>query len=337
MTAAPIFLADYGVHARYLIALPVLILADALCSPGLGRLIWQIPHQCDVPSGRIPYLDRAILSMIALRDSIKLEAAVIVGAFVLVAILLYELPSSAIPAWNIFTGGVFLSYTLAGLWQALISTPVLIVVAVGWLWRLALWTRLLHTIARMHLHLIASHPDKCGGIRFLGLSLQAYASVVFGYGAIIAGTMANRIMHDGMHFLDFRYLIAGFIVLTLALFAGPLLAFLPRLISTRTQGIFNYGGLAQGVGAQLEGTWLKRGATGTNALDVPHFSATTDLYSVVANTYAMTVVPLSLTDIVTFVVAALLPFLPVLLMSAPIDLILREVIGLFATLPGPNG
>ena len=78
--------------------------------------------------------------------------------------------------------------------------------------------------------MIAAHPDKCGGLKFLGLSLQAYFKVGFGLGVICAGAVANRVMHDELPFQDLQYVIGGFAVLMIALFSGPLLTFSSTLL-----------------------------------------------------------------------------------------------------------
>jgi len=55
--------------------------------------------------------------------------------------------------------------------------------------------------------------------------------------------------------------------------------FAGKLIEARRWGIIAYGGLAKAVGTELEKKWLdERNRVDERALDVPHFSATTDLY-----------------------------------------------------------
>lgn len=59
-----------------------------------------------------------------------------------------------------------------------------------------------------------------------------------------------------------------------------------------------------------------------------HFSATTDLYQVVANVYEIKSVLVDLKDLIGVVVAALLPFLPVLLFEMPLEMILPDLVKL---------
>ena len=69
----------------------------------------------------------------------------------------------------------------------------------------------------------------------------------------------------------------------------------------------------------MERKWLERSASVDEAaLDVQHFSATTDLYQVVSNVYRIKSAPLDLQDLVAVIIAVLLPFVPVLLYEIPL-------------------
>jgi hypothetical protein len=63
-------------------------------------------------------------------------------------------------------------------------------------------------------------------------------------------------------------------------------------------------------------------------LDVPHFSATTDLYQVVSNVYQMKPFPIDTQDLIALIVVSLLPFLPALLLEMPLDEILSDLMKL---------
>ena len=80
------------------------------------------------------------------------------------------------------------------------------------------------------------------------------------------------------------------------------------------------------MGRQLEKRWLDyHTKVDEGALDVPHFSATTDLYQVVSNVYQMKTFPIHTQDLIALIVATLLPFLPALLFEIPLDEILSDL------------
>ena len=61
-------------------------------------------------------------------------------------------------------------------------------------------------------------------------------------------------------------------------------------------------------------------------MDVPHFSATTDLYQVVSNVYQMKAFPIDTQDLIALIVVTLLPFLPALLFEIPVDEIFSDLV-----------
>ncbi|MEJ0041126.1 MAG: DUF202 domain-containing protein [Rhizomicrobium sp.] len=118
--------------------------------------------------------------------------------------------------------------------------------------------------------------------------------LAFSCGLVMSGTVVNHIVHDRATLLSYRFVIAGFVALMIALFAGPLIVFCLRLLDARRRGILEYGALARSVGAKMERKWFRaRENAGEDALAAPDFSATTDLYSIVANAYAMNIFPVA--------------------------------------------
>jgi hypothetical protein len=107
------------------------------------------------------------------------------------------------------------------------------------------------------------------------LSTQCFSVLACAFGAIIAGTVANRVTHDGASLFSFRYLIAGFDILCLVLFVSPLLVFSGRLMEAWRQGSQEYGALARYIGREMENKWLNR-EVGSEALEANDFSATVD-------------------------------------------------------------
>jgi hypothetical protein len=115
------------------------------------------------------------------------------------------------------------------------------------------------------------------------------------------------------------------LIAVLILFAGPLLIFSGKLYRVKIQGVFRYGQLASYIGRQFEEKWLtSHQKTGPHSLEVPDFSATTDLYAVVANVHAASVLPFEWRGLLSLAIATLLPFLPVALMAIPLKVILKE-------------
>jgi hypothetical protein len=308
---------EVGVHARYLIAAPLLVLAEAACAPQLGEIVRHFGSSGILDNDDRGRFDEAVGSTRRSLQSGAAEAGAILLAYLIAAAAALSYPVEQLPAWAAPVGGMP-RFSLAGWWHNLVSLPLLLLLILGWCWRLALWTRLLWRIARLKLRLVASHPDHCAGLGFLGHSVRAFASVALALAVIIAGRSAHVVLHGGGLPTPNFIANAGLLLTIALLFVAPLAVFLPTLMHAWRHGTFTYGALADQVGHAFEGKWLGRHDVDKSALEKPDFSATTDLYGVVANVHAIRFLPLDLKDLIPLVAALLLPFVPVVLLAFPL-------------------
>lgn len=328
--SAKSFFSDFAVGARFLMAVPALIYAEQECIPRLGRIVHHFRDSGLIIEGDRSRFEAALSSTRRLLLSTIGDLVILVLVYLgVVAVVLY-FSNEAVMPWHRRGATTGLQLSPAGWWHALVSLPLLLIIFLSWLWRLALWSRFLFIMSRLNLRLIAGHPDGVGGLKFVATSLRGFRFISFALGAIVAGTIANRQVHQGSPPVDFKNLVIGLMIFLVALFAGPMIVFLKKLRETKRQGTFEYGGLAMTVGTEFEEKWLHRkGSVGEAALSVQDFSATTDLYSVVDNVYAMREVPFTLKDLIGPIgVAAMLPFVPIALLAMPLEVILRAVVKL---------
>jgi hypothetical protein len=327
--AANSFALDFGAHARFLLAAPLLIFAESICLPRLAAIARQFTTAGLVADSDRGRYDHAVVSTQALMKSRVAELLTVILAYGLVAAIFMAQPPGQLPAWHgSIIGGIPIA-SPAGWWGLLISLPILLMQLLGWLWRIWLWTRFLWLMGRLELKLIPSHPDHAGGLKFVASSLDGFLPLGLIIGVIAAGPVLNQVVHRGAPPLQFKFFIGAVVAFVVALLTGPLLVFARRLIGERHRGVFEYGALALKVGEQLEQKWLTPAQPADKAsLAVPDFSATTDLYSIVSNVYAMLIVPLEIKSVVLLAGATLLPFLPLVLMVAPFDVIVRKIAGL---------
>ena len=323
------FAYDIGAHARFLLAAPLLVLAESICLPQLTHIARHlIDAGLIADSDRSRYL-RAVDSTRRLMNSGVIEILVVALAYGLIGLLAFGRFSPEAPAWHGSVQGGAMILSAAGWWGVLVSLPLLLILLLAWLWRLMLWARFLWLMSRIDLKLVPAHPDHAAGLRFVGESLQVLMPIGLSIGVIVAGPTANYVLHRSTSILDFKTLILGAVVFVLVLCAGPLLLFSNRLIAERRRGIFGYGALAVRLGTQMERKWLTpEKPMDADALGVPDFSATTDLYSIVANVYAMRIVPIDLKRLILLVVATLAPFIPVALLAVPLAVIVKKVAAL---------
>ena len=320
------FFLDFAAQSRFLIVIPLLILAHA---PLAARLETTGRHFLDenlVREEDRSRFETAFGSLKRLDRSIVARVSILLIVYTLVAAAMPLIRTGSLLPWAYVEGGL----SPAGSWYVLVSFPIVIFLLFRLIWRQLVWTWFLHTISRMDLRLVPAHPDHAGGLRFLEWCLWGYIPFSFATGTIVAGGVANHVLYASHPLATFQFAPLVVIAFVLLVCVVPLCVFFTTLLRTKYRAIFQYGALAVGVGQQLEKKWLPGGSRVDEAsLQVQDFSATTDLYQVVANVYEMDTIPVGLRSIGRLIVVALVPGVPVVLASIPFDRIMQLTVKMF--------
>jgi hypothetical protein len=322
------FLADMGAFARSWVAGPLLLAADVYAGRELSRIAGRFGWMASMsPSARAGF-ERIVDSTLRLRDGIVLEVAVAGSVLLLVVTIVHGLPLAELPVWYGRPGGAN-ALSAAGWWYSMVSLPMLMLLLVGWMWRLVLWTRFLVLVSRLDLPIVPEHPDRAGGMGFLGYSVRGFAFVAAAFGAIVAGSVANEVLHHGASLGSLRNVIGGTAGACVLLFCAPLCVFAPRLAAERRRGLRQFGELATNFGLRFGEEWFHATRrVDPQVLDRNDFSAATDLYQVVDRVQAMRFVPLDRTNVLMLAGAALVPFAPVALLAIPVETLVKTLFGL---------
>jgi hypothetical protein len=319
------FLLDLSAYGRYVVAAPVFVYAGAETLPRMAGVVRQF-----VDAGLIHDTDRErygalVASTRRLLLTSWADAAIVVLAYVAAAAGSPYLSPARVSTWVApVSHGTIARLSVAGWWRTIVSQPLLYTLTGIWLWRLLLWMRFLRQTARIDLRLNAAHPDLLGGLRFTLMPLRGFALLAFGLGAVEAGSVAESVLIDGQPLSAFRFVIGAQVLAVLVLFAGPLLVWVAPLVRLQALGMLHYGRLASQVGRAFQQRWLAADRDlGTEALEASDFSATTDLYSVVANVMKIKWYVLDTRALATLAAATLLPYVPLLLAVMPLEEILR--------------
>jgi hypothetical protein len=320
-------LLDFGSLARYLVAAPLLVIAECTCFPRFESIILHFRDSGLIASRDGERYESIVRSSSRLLTSKVAEIFCFVIAYAITAYCIVAVPANSLISWSYVSGSAGASLSLAGTWHALVTAPFLLVLVLGWVWRQFSWARFLWLVSRLDLQLLPTHPDLCGGLKFVSTMTHAYRLIGFGFTAIVAGGIANRMVHSGAHLMPYRDLMIG-VTLFVGLFClAPLTVFAPVLRRLRGKAIFEYGRLARNVGDVLEQKWLSRQENiQPDVLDAPDFSATTDLYSIVANVYKIAHLPVSFAACRELLIFMALPFVPVLLLAAPVKAIFDALV-----------
>jgi len=321
-------LLDFGSYARYVVAVPLCLVAESVCPPHFGRIILHFRNNGFVSTAERGRYEAIIASSIRLLESTAVEIIAFVIAYGVAVAFIFNAPASDLPEWHFSPGPSEHTLSAAGRWHAMVSLPLLVVLLLGWAWRHLLWTRFLWFLARLDLQIIPAHPDRCCGLRFLSTSIRGYGPLGFACSSIVAGGIANKVL-QGASTEHYYHMMLIVVVALVLLFVAPLTIFMPLLRRAQIRAIFEYGALAKNIGGDLERKWIpRRHHTDPDDLTVPDFSATTDLYSIVGNVYSVGYLPLSLKTLQEILILVALPFVPVILMAVPLSQIFKNLMNL---------
>lgn len=323
--AASSFLSDFAIHARSLFVVPALVIAEVDSLPRLRDIPRHLLNAGFIPDPERPKVENALLSISKLLHNRGVDVVVILLAVAISVTIGLLVPSDELLGWH-SNALLYRGASLARWWHSLVSAPLLLVLLVAWVWRIILWARFLWAVSQVNLRLVATHPDGAGGIMFLVTSIRAFWLHAFALGTLVAGTVANRVVHNGEPLTNFRMLLAALVATVLVMFVGPLIFFAPGLREARRVAMFKYGQLASEEGRIFEQKWMPQlGSLEHGVLEVPDFSATTDLFAVASNVYRMRDFPIDIRVVVSLLMVTLMPFIPVVLLAIPLDQLIRDI------------
>ncbi len=325
------FLTDYAALTRFLIIIPILVLGDQ----PLHARYQLVAHHFETTMIRDDEKARfnsQWRSHESLRDTILVRAMLILASVAIAAWLSEYLhpEGSEFLDWSRGSGG-FRSFSLAATWEIFVSYPILAYFTLHWVWKQIIWSRFLRSTTHLHLRLIAVHPDHLGGLGFLEASLLAQLPFSFCLGVGLAGAIANRVFHEGQKVMAYRFLAPVLIGVALLISIAPYFLFVPTLIQMRRKGMLKYGALASAVGEKFERKWLDRDDNlNDDALTTSEFAPTRNLFGIVDYIDDIRVVPVSLINVYLFVIAALIPCIPVFIAAIPFSVLMKLAMKLLA-------
>jgi hypothetical protein len=193
-----------------------------------------------------------------------------------------------------------------------VSLPIIQFVLLRWYLRLFIWFRFLWHVSRLNLHLVASHPDKCAGLAFLGRSLYAYGPLLFAQGAMLAGIVASRVLYQGDKLVSFKMQIFGFIVFFVFAVICPLFIFTPKMAAAKRKGLAVYGQIGQDYVDQFETKWVGH-SENDELLGSGDIQSLADLGNSYSTVTEMRMLPVKWQDVSRLIIATAAPFVPLLL------------------------
>jgi len=321
------FLYDYAAYARFLIAIPVLIVAEGLIEPRIARVAAHFGRSGLVAESDRPAYEAALDRGTKMRDSVLAEGVlfVLACASVIVVVDVFPLDFST---WRSIVSTSGHTRTLAGWWYLVVGVALFEFLLWRWLWRLFIWYVFLWRMSTLRLRLIPTHPDRAGGLGFLGDTQRYFWIIVSAFSVTAAGVLADEIVYAGVPLTSFKFSFAGYVVLVLIVFLLPLVMFTGQLSRAKLESMHDYSAFAVLHNRLFDEKWVQgRHGKDEVPLGAPEISSLADLAGASDVLYRMRLVPFDPRDVLALALAALIPMTPLALTIGPptqiFDLIFR--------------
>ena len=316
-------LQHFGVHVRCLIAIPLLVVAEATLHNGLSKLIPQFLLSGIVaPSARHRF-ERILHDVSRLRDT-TLPWILVLG--IALAWTLGDAPDPQADemSWALGTDG---RLGFGGFWLAYVARPIFVALLLGWLWRLALVIVLFARIGRLDLSLVPTHGDRVGGLGFTQPLPSAFALVTFALAAVLASRWAHEVLYHDITVASLTVPAAVFVIGWTLLLLLPLLALAPALIAVKRRALPAYSALVSQHGRLVDQRWIQREPVSDSALlEAPEIGPVADAGAMYQAVAAMRTSPVGRRSLIPILVPIAVPMLVVVALQVPLKDVLVKLL-----------
>jgi hypothetical protein len=318
-------LRDFSANLRFLVALPILILAESRIDRRWRQLVLEFLRCRLVSASDLPAFEAVIERITRLRDRVLPEVVLAIIA-ILPSFFVARIELLTVSNWHSLAGSGG-DVSPAGWWFSLVCSPIFRFLFLRWAWRMLLWTSFLWRVSRLELRLVATHTDMAAGLGFLSEGQRTFSPIVFAGGTVIAGQIGNAIAYEGASLSSVHPHMIAYGVLAILVLVAPLLVVTPRLINVRKKALLEYGALVTSHAALFDDKWIRGNhAPDEVLLGNPDASSLADLGGSFSVVRQMQVVPIDKRTLINLAVAAALPMAPVFIFATPADELVGAVI-----------
>jgi hypothetical protein len=317
---------DFEVQARLLFALPMLILAEVVVHTRMRSITAQFLEREIIGEQARAGFDNAVASALKLRNSVTAEIVLLVLVCLAGPVVWRAALSLNSDTWYATRTPSGAACTPAGFWYQFVCVPIFQFILLRWYYRIFIWCRFLVQASRLDLDLVPIHPDRCAGLGFLGNTAYAFAPVAMAHSGLVAGFIANHVVHEQAPLSDYRLEHKAHPHKLQPIVLGPLCVFAPKLIAARLVGLRTYGRLASSYVLGFAAKW-----TGGKPVDEP-LVGSSDIQSLadLDNSFRIVretkIVPFGKETVIGVLVATAIPLAPLALIKfSPQEIIERLI------------
>jgi len=238
------YLLELGVWSRFFIAIGLFMLMEKQVEEGLRSHLIQFARAPLLAPGSFEPAAEAVTRALKRRDASLAEFGCLIIAILITIFMYIRLSDTETSSWMVRVSSGGNSLTIAGWWIFIVSNPLFCFLLFRWLWRLCVWSMLLSELANLELRLVATHPDGHGGLAFIGLYPNAYATYVFALSCVVGATIAQEFLSGDVTMSTYGLVMGGWLLIVLMIFTLPLLSFHKPLTELKRRTYLAYSALA---------------------------------------------------------------------------------------------
>lgn len=319
-TLAIPFLMDYAVYARFLIALPMIFIAERSIRLQNINTIEYFINSGIIAENNIDKFQRLLNRVIQAGESVYTEIITLVMAYLMVILFWSNFDIGLYGTTWSFVPGSDNIFSLAGYWYYYFAIPIYQFLFFRMFFRYLLWAIFMWRISRMKLNLYPTNPDLSAGLGFLGVSLLGFSLLGFAQSSVLSGEMANRIAYMGEIIWNNIYVIISSAVGAAFLYFFPAFFFVKKLYHLKLKGLLEYGVITSRQSNAFYEKWIVGTKREPNEfLETGDFSSLTDMNTSYDIIQKMRLVPLEIRKVLFMVLIILAPYTMLFLISYPIQ------------------
>jgi hypothetical protein len=324
------FLRDFSGYSRFLLAVPLLLLAENVLGPRIAEAAAHFVTSGVIKKKDFQRFDKLVELGLRSRDSVIAEIVLIGLAYALSWVAFRAIPNH-VSTWYRSGAETDGTLTWAGYWLVAFCVPLYQFLVLRWLWRLFLWFQFLSRVCKLDLQLYPTHPDEAAGLGFVGEAQRFFGMILFAFSLGSTGVLAREIVYNHIPLVAFAPSIAAYVVIALLIVIGPLMVFTGVLLKTKRVGLHQYGALATNYTGSFHQKWIEHKTPEQEPLlgsaDIQSLADLGNSYGYVEKMKPLPVDPRTL---LYLVLASLLPLTPLLPTVMPLKDILKLVLKAFA-------
>lgn len=316
-------LAHFGVTVRLLIAVPLMVVAEAVM---IGSVL-GIARQCSA-SVLFPADPRALGAvsdgLLRLRD--RAHPWAVAAGLAAAGLLAWQDTFAADASHALAWAGDDARGGFGVHWYLWVGRPIFVVFAAVWLWRVVLLGIALHRMASSGLRLAPTHPDRAGGLGFAAPLTAGFGLVAFALSAVIASGWAHEVAWHGTTVATLRIQMVAAVLVLAAIFLAPLAVLVGPMGRARKRARLEYGELVARHADALHRRWIDGVKVDDPLLEAPEIGSAADAAALYEAVGRMRPLPLGPAALAAVLVPAALPMVAVLAIEVPIGQLFRKLL-----------